>query len=134
MTAQVSSLPQGNDPTPEQYAAIAQLTAAYCWCVDAPDEAGLVGIFAPDAVFALGRQEITGRDDVVSFLSSSVRGTHVSGPPCVRVTGSTATGRSRFVFVAKGTMLSGGYEDEYVHAEGRWLFARRRAKVTSASS
>lgn len=128
--------PASTEATPEQYTALAQLGAAYCLYVDAPDEAGLTSIFTTDAVFTFGRREISGRDELVPFFVASPRGTHVSGPPLVRLTPSGASGQSRFVFVPAdgGPTLTGAYEDAYVEVDGRWRFASRTAVMVRSDT
>ncbi len=115
---------------------IVQLAAAYCWYVDTADTDGLISILAPDVVFALGRREIVGREAVIQFLATSVRGTHVAGAPLIRSSTSGVVGFSRFVFVPAdgGALMSGGYTDDFVQLERGWVFARRTVSIASAST
>lgn len=83
------------------------------------------------AVLAFGRHQTVGRREVVEFLVTAVRGTHVAGTPLVRLTAAGAVGFSRFVFIpADGSALvAGGYTDDYVQCEARWIFARRAIRM-----
>jgi len=120
-------------PTPEQHTAISQLCAAYCWHVDAGAGDELTALFTADAVFCLGEKDIEGRERVVRFLTNSTRGTHLSAAPVIDVTGDVATGHSRFLFAPTGggSLLSGGYADDYLCENGQWRFRRRHAIIAS---
>lgn len=122
--------------------ACAKLAIRYANCLDHFDDDGVLGLFAPDAVWNHSTQgALRGHDAMRAFLLTRDRGSlvrHVASNFEVEVLGPTsAKGRSYWTaFLAPnhppGAMAIGTtpysigeYADEYVYLDGRWYFSVR---------
>ena len=112
---------------------ISDLIGRYCMLFDDEDWAGLDELWTDDAAFVVEDQAFEGRSVLMRFLStclpSGYRTKHMISRPVVVLAddGTTATARTDVVWIAanfENTIL-GRYEDELVHDDRGWLFARR---------
>lgn len=120
----------------DDIAAIQALRARYHELVNEDAGNRLYELFAPDAVVSYGgRPEVQGRENIRAFFASfpvqSARQfihNHV-----IEVNGSRGTGSSyldgRPVRDGKSFYVVGRFDDEYIKADGQWLFQRVVLKV-----
>ena len=112
---------------------ISDLIGRYCMLFDDEDWAGLDALWTDDAAFVVEDAAFEGRAVLMEFLSTCLpagyRSKHMISRPVVELgaDGTTATARTDVVWIAanfENTIL-GRYEDELVHDDRGWRFARR---------
>jgi uncharacterized protein (TIGR02246 family) len=118
--------------------AIRRTLAAYCQLCDDGDFAGLADQFAPDGAFVIGGTVAAGRAAVVAWFEANHppkrRGKHLTMNTIVDVIGDSGTVESDFVHlrVIDGVItpeVAGRYLDTFLRLDGRWLIARRDARI-----
>lgn len=123
----------------EARAEIEELRANYCYHVDDGNGEAFASLFAEDAVLDFGSAgTYAGHEELREFVGSAVPDhyefiVHMVHNPVVEVDGDAATGRWYFEAPATTTggtavWIQGRYDDEYVRAEGEWLFAAVTAR------
>ena len=121
--------------SPEDDAAIRNLLARYCRCLDLDDVEGWVALFTPDASYHVYGRAFEGHDGLRRMLSGAPGGLHLGGPPAVeRVDDDHATTWQNLLFVERGTgtMRSAVYDDELVRTADGWRIATRRCRFIVA--
>ena len=129
--------------------AVRDLVARYNANADSGRFDEVLALFAPDAVMVLDDETLEGRDAIAALFERTRRRVVASGTPDrgAHLRHFTAThqidvldvdravGRCYFqVLMAHGLDHWGRYIDEYVRADGRWLFASRRVTVDGRAS
>jgi uncharacterized protein (TIGR02246 family) len=120
---------------------IRQVLIAYGEHLDARDYAGYAALFARDGVWTGGFGSATGPADIQAMLEKNLgkaqpgfinkSSFHLMTTEVVKVTGDTATARSRYMFFTAtpedkpGASLAGRYVDEFVREDGKWKIKRR---------
>jgi uncharacterized protein (TIGR02246 family) len=120
---------------------IRQVLIAYGENLDARDYAGYAALFARDGVWTGGFGSATGPADIQAMLEKNLgkaqpgfvnkSSFHLMTTMVVKVTGNTATARSRYMFFTAtaddkpGANLAGRYVDEFVREDGKWKIKRR---------
>lgn len=119
----------------EDRLAIRELHDSYGDAVFRRDADAWAQTWAPDAVWNLMGQDITGRDAIVSVWRQAMAGfkfvAFFSQPGVITIRGEEATGVVYTHEVLEQTdgrlyRMVGTYADEYVRRDGRWVFATRR--------
>jgi uncharacterized protein (TIGR02246 family) len=119
--------------------ALRQLIARYCDAVLRNDADAFAALWAPDAVWTLGKP-ITGRDAIATAFQKLMKGfawlvqTAPNAVFEVDEAAGTATGRVTITEQFKRTRgeqgsLVGVYHDRYERREGAWRFAERRIEI-----
>jgi hypothetical protein len=109
----------------------------------------ILELFAPDAVYRVGGEELVGREAIGKFLSQfgyargrkrwtdadrlmiMPRSAHLMSNPVIDVDGDTATAESDFAVVERNDkghaymMLVGRYRDRLKKIHGLWVFVER---------
>lgn len=115
-------------------AGIRQLHARFADAVWRQDAAEFSGCFTPDGRWKIAGMEIEGRAKIAEMCGAMLgRCSHIhiiTGMPILEVGNGTAKGRlnmTEFARMQDGStaMTIGWYHDDYVEAEGRWMFAKR---------
>ena len=131
--------------------AIQQLLNGYCHKLDRGDVAGVVALFADDAVLIPeyeGSGEHSGRDAVQAWYSNYSRTTtaavtglrHKISTAMIDVDGDSASSvcylDADSIDPASGarSLAGGRYEDKLVRRDGRWVLSERRIIVDYAST
>lgn len=120
---------------------IRQVLIEYGEYLDARDYAGYASLFARDGVWTGGFGSATGPAAIQAMLEKNLSKAepgfinkssfHLMTTEVVKVTGDTATARSRYLFFTAtadnkpGPTLAGRYVDEFVREDGRWKIRRR---------
>jgi uncharacterized protein (TIGR02246 family) len=120
---------------------IRQVLIAYGETLDARDYAGYAALFARDGVWTGGFGSATGPAGIQAMLEKNLAKAepgfinkssfHLMTTEVVKVTGDTATARSRYLFFTAtpdnkpGASLAGRYVDEFVREDGKWKIKRR---------
>ena len=124
--------------SPEDRAAIVQLTIDYCWALDTGDWDALREVFTPDAVTDLGEGGQDGIEEIISRVSSALSrlddSQHMVSTHQITIDGDTAVGRcylhaQHIRKVTGGSPLfvvAGRYEDHYVRTSSGWRISQRR--------
>lgn len=115
------------DVTPQEFAAVTQLSGGYAHFVDSRDGEAIVTLFAEDARFTVNGNVHKGHAQLAAFFLQSTPGIHLSGPPFVRRDGEELVNEQNFLFVADGrnAVVRGMYLDRIRRDGGRWVFATR---------
>lgn len=119
--------------------AIREVLAEYCFRLDGGDFAGMAALFTEDGTWdtafgrAAGRAAIAAlaRDLRVRAGADRPRAIHLVTNIAIALDGDRARVRSNWTVVqnsAEGPKIGsgGGYDDEMVKRNGRWLFHRRK--------
>ena len=123
----------------EEKDAIREVLAEYCFRLDGGDYDGMAALFADDGSWdtafgkATGRAGIAGlaRDIRARAGDNRPRAIHLVTNIAVALNGDTATVRSNWTVVQNSPSgpkigSGGGYADEMVKQNGRWLFRYRK--------
>jgi len=120
---------------------IRQVLIAYGEYLDARDYASYASLFARDGVWTGGFGSATGPAGIQAMLEQNLAKAepgfinkssfHLMTTEVVKVSGDTATARSRYLFFTAsadnkpGASLAGRYVDEFVREDGRWKIKQR---------
>lgn len=126
--------------TPATDTALRQLISRYCDAATRRDDAEFAAVWAPDAVWHVGKQPIAGIEAIMSAKDRFVKGMKwfvQTAPNAVfEVDEANGTGRGRVTVIeqfqtAKGRTgtLVGTYHDVYRRTDGAWRFTERRLEV-----
>jgi hypothetical protein len=121
--------------SPEDDAAIRDLLARYCRCLDLDDVEGWVALFTTDATYHVYGRAFEGHDGLRAMMRGAPGGLHLGGPPVVEgVDADHATTWQNLLFVERGTgqMRSAVYDDELVRTPDGWRIASRRCRFIVA--
>ena len=117
--------------------AIRELLAEYCFEMDARRFANMAALFAPDGTWETAFGSATGRAAIEAqmrklapAMGEGPRAVHFNTNIVVKVQGDTATAVSNWLVAknaAEGPFVEsgGGYADQLIKQDGRWLFKHR---------
>jgi uncharacterized protein (TIGR02246 family) len=124
--------------TLEEKDAIREILGAYCFHLDSGNFEAMAALFTEDGVWHTDFGKGIGRTGIVAHARSlrtaeapRPRGVHLTTNIVVELNGDRATVRSNWI-VAQNTdagpkvSSAGGYADEMVKHDGRWLFQYRK--------
>jgi len=125
------------DATESDLDQIRRILAAYCQACDDGRFDDLAALFAEDSTFEVMGGTYAGRDAIRGFIAAGQpperRGRHMCANSLVDIdpSGSTATGSTDYIFVARtpeGLQITsaGRYHDTFVRDGDRWRFSSRR--------
>jgi len=144
----MSTHPSMSGPEAADRLAIRELVDAYSHCADRRDAQGQMSLFTKDTHFVVYMDakstkasiEVNRREDLAPIfgdLNQYEATTHFNGQNTVVLDGDRATGE--LYCIAHHVTLSGGkrtlfiaslrYDDTFVKADGKWLFAERKLLV-----
>jgi len=115
---------------------ITDLLARYVWAADYGTPEEWADLFVDDGIFgsAIGKLRVVGKARLKEFAGDLQRTVphlhHVTTSPKIELDGDRATGKCELnEFLSQPEAIypniHGWYEDEYVFADGRWLFKTR---------
>lgn len=122
----------------EEKDAIRDVLSEYCFCLDGGLHAEMAALFAPDGVWETAFGSGVGREGIKDLLSrigrpsgAEPRAVHLVGNIVIKIDGDRAQVRSNWVEPQnsrRGPVIeaAGGYHDEMVKLNGKWLFKHRR--------
>lgn len=122
----------------EEKDAIREVLAEYCFCLDGERFAEMAALFTPDGTWHTDFGKGVGRAGIVEHARSlhpvgspRRRGVHLTTNVVIRLDGDRAQVRSNWMVAQNGeagpaVSSAGGYADEMVKQDGRWLFAVRQ--------
>jgi 3-phenylpropionate/cinnamic acid dioxygenase small subunit len=122
-------------PTPEDHAAISNLLARYCLCLDHDDVDGWVSLFTPDGSFQVYGRTFDGHDGLRAMSEAAPGGLHLGGPPVVEMIDELrARTQQNLLFINRedGSFRSAVYDDELVRTAEGWRIASRRCRFIVA--
>lgn len=118
--------------------AIREVLGTYCFHLDSGDFEAMAGLFTEDGTWHTDFGTGTGRAGIVEHARSlrkgdapRPRGVHLTTNIVIALNGDRATVRSNWI-VAQNTdsgpkiSSAGGYADDMVKRDGRWLFQYRK--------
>jgi len=122
----------------EEKDAIREVLATYCFHLDAGDFEAMAALFTKDGTWHTDFGQGTGHAGIVEHARSlrtgdapRPRGVHLTSNIVIELNGDTARVRSNWI-VAQNTdtvpqvSSAGGYADDMVKQNGRWLFRYRK--------
>ncbi len=122
----------------EEKDAIREVLGSYCFYLDSGDFEAMAALFAEDGTWHTDFGKGTGHAGIVEHARSlrkgsapQPRGVHLTTNIVIELNGDHATVRSNWI-VAQNTdagprvSSAGGYADDMVKRDGRWLFQLRR--------
>jgi uncharacterized protein (TIGR02246 family) len=125
------------DPTAVRVA-VQQLLAEYAAGVDIADVHSIAQLFAEDGVFAVGENQVRGREAIREFFGSAPIGIHLGGQVAVRIgdDGRSASTVQNFFYLRDGSnaTVRGVYRDQVRDEGDRWRFVQRRVEIRPAET
>lgn len=121
----------------EEKDAIREVLAEYCFCLDAGRFDDMAALFTEDGVWRTDFGKGIGRAGIAEHARSLRRGSapprrgvHLTTNIVIRLDGDRAQVRSNWMVAQNGdagplVSSAGGYADEMVKQDGRWLFRVR---------
>jgi 3-phenylpropionate/cinnamic acid dioxygenase small subunit len=119
----------------EDHAEIRNLLSRYCLLLDHDDVEGWLGLFTPDATFAVYGRTFVGHDGLRRMLSGAPGGLHLGGAVAIDVVGDGgATAQQNLLFIDRtnGEFRSAVYDDELVRTDVGWRIKARRCRFIVA--
>jgi uncharacterized protein (TIGR02246 family) len=122
----------------EEKDAIREVLGAYCFHLDSGDFEAMAALFTESGIWQTDFGKGTGRAGIVEHARSlrkggapRPRGVHLTTNIVIELSGARATVRSNWIVVQNtdsGPKVSsaGGYADDMVKQDGRWLFQCRK--------
>jgi 3-phenylpropionate/cinnamic acid dioxygenase small subunit len=118
---------------------IRQTLARYCFLIDDGRFDDLVEWFTTDGTFVVRGVPLVGKDAIREWLRTNhvphKRGKHLTTNVVIDVDGNRAHCEADFLFLnfVDGQItpaFTGRYTDDFVKADGRWLFERRDVVIS----
>lgn len=122
----------------EEKDAIREVLAEYCFCLDAGRFEDMAALFTADGTWHTDFGKGTGRAGIIEHARSlrsgsgpRPHGVHLTTNIVIALNGDAAQVRSNWVVAQNGeagplVSSAGGYADEMVKQDGRWLFRYRK--------